>query len=333
MNQQMFNIPVMMRKFFGEYLPLHRSCSPHTISAYAKSFSLFLKYLSERKKIRPPQIKIDDFSSENILGFLNYLEQERGNTISTRNARLAAIHSFAKYLLMERPEWIAYMQEVLAVPIKKKETKTLGYLTHKEIEAIIVTLNDKNWYGYRDKVLFSLMYNTGARVSEIVDLHVRNLKLDKNGTVSLTGKGRKDRVLPLWKSTIDLLRQWIEKNRYTADSPLFPNSRGKKMTRSAVTKRLTLAVSMAKKTCPTLKKRTISPHTVRHTSAMHLLQSGVDITVISLWLGHESIETTHMYLSADMEMKEKALEAMEEPAFGSFRYKADDDILQYLDNL
>ena len=333
MNLQHFSMPHMMRKFFGEYLPLHRSCSPHTISSYAKTFSLFLKYLLERKKIRPAQIKIDHLSSENILGFLNHLEQDRGNGTNTRNVRLAAIHSFAKYLLMERPEWITYMQEVLAVPIKQTDTKILGYLTHKEIEAIISTSNDKTWYGYRDKVLFSLMYNTGARVSEVIDLQVRNLKLDTNGTISLTGKGRKDRVLPLWKSTVALLRQWIETNRYAADSPLFPNRRGKKMTRSAVAKRLTLTVSMAEKTCPTLKKRKISPHTVRHTSAMHLLQSGVDITVISLWLGHESIETTHMYLSANMEMKEKALESLEEPTSGPFRYKADDDTLQYLDSL
>ena len=333
MNQHLFSMPLMMRKFFGEHLPLHRSCSPHTVSSYAKTFSLFLKYLLERKKIRPPQLKIDDLSSENILGFLNHLEQDRGNGVSTRNVRLAAIHSFAKYLLMERPEWIAYMQEVLAIPIKQTETKVLGYLTHKEIEAITSIPNDKTWHGFRDKVLFLLMYNTGARVSEIVDLQVRDLKLDKNGTISLTGKGRKDRVLPLWKRTISILRQWIETNRYAADSPLFPNRRGKKMTRSAIAKRLTLVVSLAEKTCPTLKKRKISPHTVRHTSAMHLLQAGVDITVISLWLGHESIETTHMYLSANMEMKEKALGALEEPTSAPFRYKADDDTLQYLDNL
>lgn len=333
MTRKATNVPVMLKKFFGEYLPMLRSCSPNTIGTYAETFSIFLKYLQTAKKVNPSRVAIKDFSAKNIIDFLNHIQNDRGNSISTRNARLTAIHSFAKYLLIENPNLAGDLQGALSVPTKKKQTKVLDFLSQDEMEAIIATLDHTTWVGRRDSLMFTLMYNTGARVSEVADLRVVDIKIAKNGTVHLFGKGRKDRVLPLWKSLVPMLADWIKSNKYSAESPLFPNNRGTKMTRSAIAKRLENAVASARKECPALNKRKISPHTIRHSTAMRLLQSGMDITVIAMWLGHEDIGTTHIYITTDMRLKEKALHSFQEPKLKNFRYQATDSLLAYLDEL
>jgi len=327
-------IPVMIRQFFDEYLPLQRGCSPHTISAYSDTFSLLLKYFHREKRISPSRISIDDFSPRNIRDFLDYLQKKRGNSANTRNARLAAINSFIKYLLIEDPMLSGKLQGILSIPLKRKEKKALDFLSCDEMDAILATPNEKTWCGKRDRVLFSVMYNTGARVSEIVDIKVADVRLEKNGTIKLFGKGRKERTLPLWKSTTSILRQWIKWNGYSNESPLFPSQRGSKMTRSAVAKRLTAIIADAKQKCPTLKSKSISPHTLRHSTAMRFLQAGIDITVIAMWLGHENVDTTHFYITSDMQMKQKALEAVLEPNKSKkIRFKASNSLIEYLENL
>jgi len=333
MTRKPINVPMMLKKFFGEYLPTLRSCSPNTIGTYAEAFSIFLKYLRAEKKINPSRIAIKDFSAKNIIDFLNHIEKDRGNSISTRNARLTAIHSFVKYLLIEYPNLAGDMQGVLSVPAKKSKTKILDFLSQDEMDAIITSPDHTTWAGKRDSLMFMLMYNTGARVSEIADLRVVDIKIAKSGTVHLFGKGRKERVLPLWKSLVKMLDDWIKSNRYSAEIPLFPNNRGTKMTRSAIAKRLENAVISARQKCPSLKNRKVSPHSIRHSTAMRLLQSGMDITVIAMWLGHENIETTHIYITADMKLKEEALHSLQKPNLKHFRYQATDSLLAYLDEL
>jgi len=327
------DLPQLIRRYFGEYLPLQRSCSPNTIEAYGGTFSLLLKYFQSERKVVPSKISIDDMTTENILGFLNHLQKERGNGASTRNARLAAIHSFIRYVLMEKPIWAGSLQGILAIPQKRTQKNVLGFLSEHEMQAVIDAPNDQTWCGRRDRTLFAVMYNTGARVSEIVNLRVFDVKLGKTGTINLFGKGRKERVIPLWKSTISILRKWIESNKYSGNDPLFPNNRGAKMTRSAIAKQLDSAVSLAIPKCRSLKSHSISPHTIRHSTAMRFLQAGMDITVIAMWLGHESIETTHAYISADIALKEEALRSLHDPKPREFRFHPSDDLLAYLDNL
>jgi len=326
------NLPTLIKKYFSEYLPLQRSCSPNTISAYSRTFTLFLKYLQKHYNRRPDHVEMDDLSARNVIDFLNDLQKTRGNANSTRNARLAAIHSFAKYLLIEYPILSGNLQQVLAIPVKKTKKRMLDFLTQEEIDAILASPSDKSWCGRRNRVLLEVMYNTGARVSEILELKVADVRLEPTGMVHLTGKGRKERTVPLWKDTVKLLRKWIQSNRYSPDSLLFPNNRGGKMTRSAIAKMLTSVVETTKDQCPTLKSRKISPHTLRHTTAMHLLQSGVDITVIAMWLGHESIETTHTYITTDTAIKEKALQEMQPPKTKNMRFRPKGSLLEFLEN-
>ena len=312
---------------------MRRGCSLHTISAYGDTFSLLLKYIQKEKHVLPYRISIEDISPENVRGFLDYIQKTRGNSINTRNVRLAAIHSFVRYLLIEEPTLSGKFQGVLSIPIKRKIKKVLDFLSCEEMNVILAAPDENTWCGKRDRVLFTVMYNTGARASEMIDLCVSDVRLERNGTIHLFGKGRKERILPLWKNTVSLLRNWIKWNKLSADSPLFPNQRRTKMTRSAIAKRLEVLVSKAIPTCQTLKLKRISPHTVRHSTAMSFLQAGIDITVIAMWLGHEHIDTTHFYITADMQMKQKALDAIHETTTKNVRFKASDPLLEFLENL
>ena len=227
-----------------------------------------------------------------IAAFLDYLEIERHNAIRSRNARFAALRSFLGFAAYKEPAALGTIQAVLALPMKRFERPLLGYLTSKEVEAVLDAPDGSTWCGQRDRVMLATLYNTGARVSELISLAVGDVVLGSCAYVHLKGKGRKQRIVPLWRTTASCLRQWLRAYPRPADQPLFPNRAAGPMTRTGVTDRLQLAVAAAARRCPTLKRR-ISPRTMRHSTAMHLLQAGVDISVIALWLGHESIETTH----------------------------------------
>jgi len=304
------DLSLMICKFFGNYLIQQRRLSQNTVSAYRDSLKLYLIFLSERAKQPVARLCISDLEYDNTLDFLQSLEEKRHNSIRTRNGRLAAIKCFLNYVATHMPEIMPQASKILSIPQKTWGKPLIDYLDRTEIEAMI-SAADSTWSGQRDQAMLLLLYNTGARVTEVINLKVQDIDLQYQHTVRFLGKGRKERVVPLWSKTMAHLKKWILKlPSEQSTAPLFPNRFGFAMTRSGVRKRLHLLQSNAVKKCPSLSKKCITPHTIRHTTAMHLLQSGVDLSLIALWLGHEQIETTHQYMSANLEMKEKALASL-----------------------
>lgn len=326
-------LPSVLQRFFCEYLIQQRHASDHTVASYRDTLRLLLSFLEKKLSQVPSSLRMQDLSAKNIAAFLDYCEKERSNSPRTRNTRLAAIRSFLRFTLRCEPESMAQLQAALAIPIKRCVKRVLGYLSVQEMEAILNASDTNRWSGQRDQLLLTTMYNTGARVSEIVTTRVCDLGEHGTHRLLLHGKGRKERVVPVMKKTSQRLRQWIRDNELNLQSPLFPNARGTAMTRSAVEKRLALATKIAIATCPSLKGRRITPHTFRHTTAMHLLQAGVDLAVIALWLGHEDLGTTHIYMTSNIEMKERALNALHETKVQQHRFCPTDKLLRFLDEL
>ena len=328
------SFPALVQTYFGEYLTQQRALSPQTIAAYRDGFVLFLGFAEERLGMAPAAITLADVTPDLIMAFLDHLERQRHNSVRSRNARLAALRSFLKFAGHRDVASLHVIERALGVPVKRFERPMFGYLTRDEVLAIIGEPGD-SWLNQRDHALFLLMYNTGARVSEIIGITVADAVLDPSAAcVHLHGKGRKQRSVPLWRSTVKALRAWLHVNpQFEVTSPLLPNRDGKGMTRSNVAKRLSLAVSAAAVQYPHLMQQRVSPHTIRHTTAMHLLQAGVDISIIALWLGHESSVTTHQYVEADLAMKERALARLHEPDAKIQRYRAPDSLLNFLKTL
>jgi site-specific recombinase XerD len=296
-------------------------------------FVLFLDFAANQGAKSPAEIKLTDITPDLILAFLDHLEQVRHNTVRSRNARLAALRSFLKFAAHRDVTSLHVIERALGVPMKRFERPMLGFMSREEMLAVIGTPGS-NWVSQRDHLLLGLLYNTGARVSEIIGIRVSDVILDSAACVHLHGKGRKQRTVPLWHSIAKETKAWLKLNPLLgATSALLPNREGEAMTRDNVTKRLALAVAVAAKTTPSLEKRSLSPHTIRHTTAMHLLQSGVDISVIALWLGHESPSTTHHYVEADLAMKDRALARLQEPDEAVQRYRAPDSLLEFLKTL
>lgn len=325
--------PALLQDFFCQRLIAQRQASPRTVASYRDAFRLFLGYAQARLQKPPSALTLAELDAPLILGFLDHLEGERQNGARTRNARLAALRSFLHYAALHDPTALAGIQRTLAIPTKRFDRPLLGFLSREEMEAILAAPDRSTWSGHRDHVLLATLYNTGARVSEIIAVCVGDVVLDQTASVRLHGKGRKDRAVPLWKSTMKRLQEWLPRLAGGPQAPLFPNARGRVLTRSGVETRLRVAVATATTGCPSLAKRRISPHTLRHTTAMHLLQSGVDLSVIALWLGHESIDTTHLYIEADLAMKERALATLQDPPSTAWRFRASDRLLAFLDHL
>ena len=326
--------PTLLQRFFAEHLRQHRAVSPHTVAAYRDAFRMLLKFAEARTGKAPTELALADLDAALILAFLDHLERERKSSVRSRNARLSAIRSFLKYAAHEDLTALATIERCLAVPQKRHDKAVLGFLTRPEMDAIIAAPDRQTWAGARDQALFALLYNTGARVSEAVDLKVGDVVLDVSPVAHLHGKGRKRRSVPLWKSTASTLRRWIRRlPDVNPQAHLFPSSAGGRLSRSSVAQRLAVAVTDATRTTPKLSGLAISPHTIRHTTAMHLLQSGVDITVIALWLGHEDPSTTHIYLEADLAMKEEALSRLEPLAVAPTRYRPPDQLMSFLQAL
>jgi site-specific recombinase XerD len=321
----------LVQAYFTEYLTQQRALSVQTIAAYRDGFVLFLNFAEVRLGKSPETIALVDITPKLIIAFLDHLERQRHNSVRSRNARLAALRSFLKFAAHRDVASLQVIERALGVPVKRFERPMFGYLTREEMLAVIGT-PDESWISQRDHVLFLLMYNTGARVSEIIGIKVGDVVLDEHAAcVHLRGKGRKQRSVPLWHSTVKAGRAWLRFNRqFTAASSLLPNRDENTMTRSNVTKRLMLAARTASEHYPRLVQQHVSPHTIRHTTAMHLLQAGVDISVIALWLGHESPVTTHQYVEADLTMKERALAKLHEPDVKLLRYRAPDSLIDFL---
>lgn len=323
----------MLRRYFCEYLVSQRDLSPRTIAGYRDTFRLLLGFLERRYRIKPDVVCVDDLDAPRVLAFLDDLERRRGNTARTRNARRAAIRSFLRYSAGANPLLLPVAQRVLAIPAKRFERASVGYLTRDQTQAIIDSPDTATVAGQRDQVLLVLLYNTGARVSELAGLQIQDVSVESGMSVHIHGKGRKNRSVPLWRQTVKLLRAWLRQLDGAPTSALLPNARGKPLTRSGVAQRLRLAVNRAASKLPTLRSLRISPHTIRHTTAMHLLQSGVDLSVIAMWLGHETIQTTHQYLDADLESKKRALDCLDQPRVGKSSRARSDGIVKFLKEL
>jgi site-specific recombinase XerD len=323
-----------VQAYFADYLVQQRALSPRTVSAYRDAFMLFLGFAQSRLGKSPATMALADITPELIMAFLDHLERQRHNSVRSRNARLAALRSFLKFAAHRDVSSLHVIERALGVPVKRFERPKFGYLSREEMLAVIGT-PDRTWLSQRDHVLFLLLYNAGARVSEITSVKVGDVVLDDGAAcVHLHGKGRKQRSVPLWRSTVKAVRAWLRLNsRFDVASPLLPNRNGHAMTRANVALRLAVAVQAATGAFPDLAKRRVSPHTIRHTTAMHLLQAGVDISVIALWLGHESPVTTHHYVEADLTMKERALARLHEPEAKIQRYRATDSLIDFLKTL
>ena len=323
----------LVQQFFTEYLVTQRAVSPRTIASYRDALKLFLTFAEQSVGKAPTAIRLTDIEPDLILAFLDHLEQERHNSVRSRNLRLTALRAFLTFAGRRDLSALHIVERALAVPMKRFERPMLGFLSREEMLAILGEPGE-SWISRRDHLLLAMLYNTGARVSEIVEVRVADVMLDGAPCVHLHGKGRRQRSVPLWKTTVREIRDWLRTNGSPrGEAPLLPNRDGKPMTRSNVEQRLDRAVARAATAHRSLATKRISPHTIRHTTAMHLLQSGVAFSVIALWLGHESMNTTHRYVEADLAMKEKALARLDEPHTKMRRYRPGDKLMGFLQQL
>lgn len=323
----------LVQEFFTDYMVQQRALSPRTVASYRDTFVLLLRFAEEKRQLPAHGVTMTDLSARFLADFLDHLEVQRYNSVQSRNVRLAAVRSFLKFAARRDPANLGVIENALAVPMKRFERKMVGFLPREQMLAVIDVPTD-TWIGQRDRLLLTLMFNTGARVSEIIGVRVADLVLGPTNSIRLRGKGRKQRSLPLWKSSAQAVRDWLRLNPQLRDeSPLLPRRDGHPMTRANVAQRLQLAVEAASVRYPQLKTMSISPHVVRHSTAMSLLQSGVDPCEIALWLGHESPSTTHMYVEADLAMKERALARLRQPEVKQSRYRPPKALLEFLQGL
>lgn len=326
-------IAPLIQSFFTQHLQLHKRVTPQTVACYRDTFRLLFQFIKEQTGREPVTFYLTDLDAEAILSFLDNLEQKRHNTARSRNVRLAAVRTFFRWVALREPEHINLATRVLAIPVKRAEKKIVQALTREEIEALLKAPDLSTRQGRRDHALLSTLYNSGARISEITGLQRNQVLFGASTFLQLYGKGRKERTVPLWPKTARTLQSWFRELGGEPQEFAFPSIRKTRLSTEGANQILQRAVRGASIECPSLRDRRISPHTVRHATAMHLLQSGVDISVIALWLGHESIETTHIYLEADLKTKERALEKLAPAGLTVRRYKAEDEVLAFLASL
>lgn len=330
----MSSLAPTLEAFFTERLIGQRHASPNTVAAYRDAWRLLLRFAHERTGKEPNRLDIADLDAALVAGFLDHLEQQRHNSIRTRNARLAAIRSFFRYAALRHPEHAALIARVLDIPAKRCERKDVAYLNEAEVDALLAAPDRTNWTGRRDHALLDVAVQTGLRVSELTGLCSGDVELGAGAHVRCRGKGRKERSTPLGRDTAAVLRVWMQERGGTADQPLFPTRRGTPLGRSAVGCLVAKHAAVAAEECPSLHTKRTTPHTLRHSCAMELLRSGVDSAVIALWLGHEQVETTtRTYIHADLSIKERALARTRPPNTKPGRYRPSDRLLAFLDSL
>jgi len=327
------NFSVLVQTFFTDYLISQRQASGHTISSYRDTFCLFLKFLQKHLKKDPSTIKIENITVDVIKEFLKELEKIRNISIRSRNQRLAAIHSCFRYASFLYPEQSNLIQQILAIPHKKHDYPVVQFLTSNEINALLATPDRTTWLGRRDYILILLAIRTGLRVSELINLCWNNITLGSSSHVHCVGKGRKERATPITKNTASVLKSWLNENKANNESLIFTNARKGKLSRDGFRYILKKYIRLASDNCETLKRKRISPHSLRHTAAMQLLEAGIDTMIIAIWLGHESIESTQVYIKADLKMKENALNKIKDPKIKSLRYKPNDSLIKFLKSL
>jgi integrase/recombinase XerD len=322
-----------LQMFFTDRLIGQRQASPHTIAAYRDTFRLLLRFAAEQTGTQPYDLDLGDLDAPLIAGFLDHLEHDRGNSARTRNHRLAAIHSLFSYAALRHPEHAASIQRVLAIPPKRFERNLITYLTDEEVDALLAAGDRTRWTGRRDHAMWVLTIQTGLRISELTALTCADVVLGVGAHVHCIGKGRKQRRTPLVPLTINVLDSWLTERAGAPTDPLFPTSTGRHLSRDAIEHRLAHTTAEARQRCPSLSTKRVTAHTLRHTAAMRLLTAGVDITVIALWLGHEQISTTNIYLHADMTHKERAIAVVTPPNTKAGRYQPTDTLLAFLEDL
>lgn len=322
-----------LQAFFTERLITQRAASPRTVSAYRDTFRLLLGFAHQQTGKQPCELDLGDLDAQLIGVFLNHLEHDRGNSARTRNARLAAIHSFHRYACLRHPEHAATIARVIEIPTKRYERNEVSYLTREEIEALLAAPQGSRWLGRRDHALLRTTIQTGVRVSELVALRICDVALSTGAHIRTHGKGRKERSTPLKAETVAVLGEWLSERRGEPEDPLFPTRQGRPLSRDAVARLVAKHAGAAAARCPSLAAKRVSPHVLRHTTAMLLQAERVDIATIALWLGHESIKTTYVYQHADNALKQRAIERTAPIGTPPGRYQPPDALLGLLESL
>lgn len=325
--------PALLESFFTKRLIAQRRASPHTIASYRDTFHVLLQFTHKKLGKAASQITLEDLNAPMIGAFLDDLERSRHNGVRSRNLRMTVIRSFFRYAALEAPQHSGLIQRVLAIPNKRQERRLVGFLTRIEVDALLAAPKRNTWLGRRDHALLLMAIQTGLRLSEITALRQQDVVLGKGAHVRCEGKGRKERCTPLTKSTVTTIAEWIREQGQQSTLILFPNARGGRLSADTVQYLVTKYGAVARQTCSTLASKRLTPHVLRHTAAMELLQAGVDRAVIALWLGHESVETTQIYLDADLALKERALSKTAPIDVKGVRYRPDDELLAFLKSL
>jgi site-specific recombinase XerD len=322
-----------LQAFFTDRLARQRHASPETVAAYRDGLRLLICFASQKVHKQPSQLDIADLDATLIAAFLDSLERERGNSVRSRNARLAAIHSLFRWAAFRHPEHAELIQRVLAIPPKRFERALISFLTRSEVEALLAAPDRSTWTGRRDHALLLLAVQTGLRASELTGLTCGDLHLGNGPYVRCHGKGRKERITPLVAGTVATLKVWLAERTGAPAQPLFPTRPGRALSRDAIERRLARYTTLAAQSCPSLGTKRVSAHVLRHTAAMQLLHAGIDTSVIALWLGHEHVETTQIYLHADLRLKERALARTRPPTTKPGRFRPVDSLLAFLESL
>jgi site-specific recombinase XerD len=322
-----------MEGFFTERLIAQRRASPNTVASYRDTFRLLLAYAQQQTGHLPSALKIEDLDAELIGSFLEHLEVKRHNSVRTRNNRLAAIRSLFAYAALRHPDHAGQIQRVLAIPPKRADRRLVSFLTQDEVDALLAAPDRKTWVGRRDHALLVVAIQTGLRVSELAALVCKDAELNTGAHLRCLGKGRKERITPLTTDPRAVLRTWLAERQGDPDRPLYPNRRGGSLSRDAIALLVSRHARVAGRRCPSIGTKSVTPHVLRHTCAMRLLTAGIDTSVIALWLGHESMETTQIYLQADLGIKERALARTAPLSTKPGRYRATDKLLAFLEGL
>jgi len=327
------SLPALVQQFFTDRLCTQMQASPNTVAAYRDTFRLLFRYASEQIGKPPTKLALEQLDVTFVGDFLIHVEDQRGNSARSRNARLAAIRSFFRFVAMKEPAYLLHCQKILAMPAKRYVRRTVEFLDRLEINALLAAPDRSTWVGRRDHAMLSLALQTGLRASEIINLRRRDIVTGPGAHIRCEGKGRKQRSTPLRQEITKLLEVWLKERGGGGDDPLFTTMRGTKLSRDALERLVRRHTMTALKSCPSLTGKRVSPHVLRHSTAMELLHHGVDQSVIALWLGHESVETTQIYMHADLRLKEKALARVAAPESNPGRYRPDDSLLAFLEAL
>jgi site-specific recombinase XerD len=327
-------LSTLLQRFFTDRLCTQMGASQNTIAVYRDSFRLLLRFASEQRGVAPTKLAVEDLDSTLIGEFLSHVETVRGNSARSRNTRLAAIRSFFKFVAMNEPAHVMHCQRILAMQSKRFVRRTVDFLDRTEMDALLATPDRSNWIGRRDHALLAVALNTGMRVSELINLRRKDVILGTGAHVRCEGKGRKQRSTPLRRENVKTLEVWLQERGGADDDPIFPTIRGGRMSRDAIEHLVRKYAVSGSSKCPSLADKNVTPHVLRHSTAMELLQNGVDQAVIALWLGHTSVETTQIYVHADLRLKEKALARLTDTtALPPGRYRPDDALLAFLESL